>query len=38
MYKAVVKILESLSTQGKIMEKIYGKQKVYCALQVYKIY
>lgn len=30
---AVVKTLEALSEQGQIIEKIYGKQKVYAPLQ-----
>lgn len=30
------KSLENLATQGKIKEKLYGKQKVYAPLQVWK--
>ena len=32
--QAVVKALEQLAQQGKIKEKMYGKQKIYFADQV----
>ena len=32
--QAVVKALEQLAQQGKIKEKVYGKQKIYFADQV----
>ena len=32
--QAVVKALEELSQQGKVREKVYGKQKVYMVVQV----
>lgn len=34
--QAVVKALEQLAQQGKIKEKMYGKQKIYFADQVRK--
>lgn len=33
-FQAVVKALEQLAQQGKIKEKMYGKQKIYFADQV----
>ena len=30
---AIQKALDELAVQGRILEKVYGKQKVYCALQ-----
>lgn len=34
MFQAVVKAMELLALEGKIKEKIYGKQKIYFADQV----
>ena len=34
LLQLVVKTLETLAAQGKIKEKVYGKQKVYVADQV----
>ena len=32
--KAVQRSLETLASEGKIKEKVYGKQKVYAPMQV----
>lgn len=34
IFQAVVKAMELLAMEGKIKEKIYGKQKIYFADQV----
>lgn len=38
MFQAVVKAMELLALEGKIKEKIYGKQKIYFADQVCVFY
>ena len=34
LVQCVTKVMEQLATEGKLVEKVYGKQKVYVVNQV----